>query len=59
MLRYLENTFFMAAILKSQDGRHLYIWLIGNIGFLIAYATQFPKIIYNTVTSGKLETLVF
>ena len=45
----------MAAILKIQDGRHIYIWEIGNIGFLIFYATQFPKM-YRFAMPTKLHS---
>ena len=45
----------MAAILKIQDGRHIYIWEIENIGFLIAYVTQFPKM-YRFASLPKMPT---
>ena len=45
----------MAAFLKIQDGRHIYIWQIGNIGFLIAYTTQFPKM-YRLASLPKMPT---
>ena len=45
----------MAAILKIQDGRHIYIWQIGNMGFLIAHTTKFPKM-YRFASLPKMPT---
>ena len=53
-----KKTFFMAAILKIQDGRHIYIWEIGNIGFLIAHTTQFPKM-HSFASLPKMPTKLY